>query len=121
MRTNFDYLKNNPEFSTFADTAISAEKIILMDSGSSILNSRRAMEFAVKWMYSIEDELDKPYQDNLYSLMREEQFVNLVPADILKRMEYIRRCGNDVAHTNKKLGRDEAMLCLENQIGRAHV
>lgn len=114
MRTNFDYLKNNPEFSTFADTAISAEKIILMDSGSSILNSRRAMEFAVKWMYSIEDELDKPYQDNLYSLMREEQFVNLVPADILKRMEYIRRCGNDVAHTNKKLGRDEAMLCLEN-------
>ena len=114
MRTNFDYLKNNPEFSTFADTAISAEKIILMDSGSSILDSRRAMEFAVKWMYSIEDELDKPYQDNLYSLMREEQFVNLVPADILKRMEYIRRCGNDVAHTNKKLGRDEAMLCLEN-------
>mgnify|MGYP000127313828 FL=1 len=50
MITNFDYLKKESEFSTFADTAISAEKIILMDSGASILNSRRAMEFAVKWM-----------------------------------------------------------------------
>lgn len=26
----------------------------------------------------------------------------------------LRRCGNNVAHGNKKLGRDEAMLCLEN-------
>lgn len=58
MITNFDYLKKESEFSTFADTAISAEKIILMDSGASILNSRRAMEFAVKWMYSVDDELE---------------------------------------------------------------
>lgn len=114
MITNFDYLKKESEFSTFADTAISAEKIILMDSGASILNSRRAMEFAVKWMYSVDDELEMPYKDNLYSLMKSEQFEDLVPTDVLKRMEYIRRCGNDVAHTNKKLGRDEAMLCLEN-------
>lgn len=28
MITNFDYLKKESEFSTFADTAISAEKII---------------------------------------------------------------------------------------------
>lgn len=114
MITNFDYLKKESEFSTFADTAISAEKIILMDSGASILNSRRAMEFAVKWMYSVDDELEMPYKDNLYSLMKSEQFEDLVPTDVWKRMEYIRRCGNDVAHTNKKLGRDEAMLCLEN-------
>lgn len=29
-------------------------------------------------------------------------------------MDYIRRSGNNAAHSNKKLGRDEAMLCLEN-------
>ena len=29
-------------------------------------------------------------------------------------MDYIRRCGNSVAHSNKKLGRDAALLCLEN-------
>lgn len=31
MITNFDYLKNEPKFSAFANVAISAEKIILMD------------------------------------------------------------------------------------------
>ena len=114
MITNFDYLKKESGFSTFADTAISAEKIILMDSGASILNSRRAMEFAVKWTYSVDDKLEMPYKDNLYSLMHADQFMDMVPTDVFKRMEYIRKCGNDVAHTNKKLGRDEAMLCLEN-------
>ena len=48
MVTNFDYLKNEPEFSAFADVAVSAEKIILMDPSASIINSRRAMEFAIK-------------------------------------------------------------------------
>lgn len=37
MRTNFDYLKKEPKFSRFADVAISAEKIILMDPEASVL------------------------------------------------------------------------------------
>lgn len=114
MVTNFDYLKNESKFSAFADVAISAEKIILMDPEASIINCRRAMEFALKWMYSIDKGLEMPYQDNLQSLMNTEEFRQIVGTDIWKRMEYIRRCGNNVAHSNKKLGRDEAMLCLEN-------
>ena len=114
MITNFDYLKNEPKFSAFANVAISAEKIILMDPEASIINSRRAMEFAIKWMYSVDKALEMPYQDNLQSLMNEEEYRQLVGADLWRRMDYIRRCGNNVAHGNKKLGRDEAMLCLEN-------
>lgn len=72
------------------------------------------MEFAVKWMYSVENQLDMPYQDNLQSLMNAEDFRDIVGYDIWKRMDYIRRCGNNVAHNNKKFGRAEAMLCLEN-------
>ena len=94
--------------------AISAEKIILMDPEASIINSRRAMEFALKWMYSVDAELEMPYQDNLHSLMNAEEYRQIVGPDLWKRMDYIRRCGNNVAHSNKKLGRDEAMLCLEN-------
>lgn len=114
MVTNFDYLKKEDKFSSFADTAISAEKIILMDPESCIINCRRAMEFAVKWMYSVDDELERPYRDNLQSLMNTEEFRDIIGEDLWKRMDYIRRCGNNVAHTNKKLGKDEAMLCLEN-------
>ena len=114
MITNFDYLKNDPQFSTFANVAISAEKIILIDPEASILNSRRAMEFAIKWMYSVDSGLEMPYQDNLQSLMNTEEFRQMIGPDLWKRMNYIRRSGNNAAHSNKKLGRDEAMLCLEN-------
>lgn len=114
MITNFDYLKKESKFSSFADVAISAEKIILIDPEASIINSRRAMEFALKWMYSVDEELERPYQDNLYSLMNAEEYRQIVGPDLWKRMNYIRRSGNNVAHSNKKLGRDEAMLCLEN-------
>ena len=114
MITNFDYLKSESKFSAFADVAIAAEKIILMDPEASIINSRRAMEFALKWMYSVDAELEMPYQDNLQSLMNAEEYRQIIGPDLWKRMDYIRRCGNNVAHSSKKLGRDEAMLCLEN-------
>ena len=114
MTTNFDYLKTEAKISAFADVAISAEKIILMDPEASIINSRRAMEFAIKWMYSVESKLEMPYQDNLQSLLNAEEYRQIIGPDLWKRMDYIRRCGNNVAHNNKKLGRDEAMLCLEN-------
>ena len=103
MITNFDYLKKDSKFSRFADVAISAEKIILMDPEASILNSRRAMEFAIKWMYSVDSELEMPYQDNLQSLMNAEEYRQIVGPDLWKRMDYIRRSGNSVAHNNKKL------------------
>lgn len=114
MVTNFDYLKDEPKFNTFADVAISAERIILMDPEASIINSRRAMEFALKWMYSVDKELEMPYQDNLQSLMNSEEYRQIIGQDLWRRMDFIRRCGNNVAHSGRKLGRDEAMLCLEN-------
>jgi len=43
--TNFDFLKNTPDFDTFSDVAISAEKILHIDVDSCVLNCRRAMEF----------------------------------------------------------------------------
>ena len=48
MITNFDYLKKEEKFIAFADVAISAEKIVLIDPEACIINCRRAMEFAVK-------------------------------------------------------------------------
>ena len=114
MTTNFDYLKTELKFAAFADVAISAERIVLIDPEACIINCRRAMEFAVKWMYSVDSALELPYQDNLQSLMNNEDYREIVGPDIWKRMNYIRQSGNHVAHNNKKLGRNEAMLCLEN-------
>ena len=113
--TNFDFLKNEPQFTAFADAAIAAEKIYSIDSEACVINCRRSMEFAVKWMYSVDSELVMPYQDTLISLMSEESFRDIVGTDIWRRMDFIRRVANIAAHSaNKKTSQDQAELCLEN-------
>ncbi|MFR1523442.1 MAG: DEAD/DEAH box helicase family protein [Coprococcus sp.] len=111
---NFDFLRDEPRFAAFAGVAISAERIILIDPDVCILNCRRAMEFAIKWIYSVETSLETPYQDNLHSLLNSEDFRDYVGNDLWRRLDYIRRKGNSVAHNNRRQGFDEAMLCLEN-------
>lgn len=112
--TNFDYLKKESKFDTFSDVAIAAEKILSIDIASCVINCRRAMEFAIKWMYSVDSSLIRPYQDNLISLMSTEEFRDIVGADLLKRMDFIRKMGNNAAHSGRKLSEDQAVLCLEN-------
>ncbi len=112
--TNFDFLKADSSFASFADAAISAEKILHIDPSACIINCRRAMEFAVKWMYSVDADLTLPYPDNLRNLMYNEDFRDIVDKDIWRRMELIRKNGNDTAHTAKKATDALARLCLEN-------
>lgn len=112
--TNFDYLKSEPQFQTFADVAISAERIIHIDPEASIINCRRSMEFAIKWMYSVDQSLIRPYQDNLLSLMHTDEFKDIVDKNLWKRLDFIRRTGNNAAHNGKKTTFDEASLCLQD-------
>lgn len=112
--TNFDYLKAEPKFSSFSDVAVCAEKIIHIDKAACVLNCRRAMEFAVKWMYSIDESLVIPYQDNLVSLLNTDEFRDIVDRDLWRRMDFVRRMGNNAAHAGRQITFDEAALCLQN-------
>ena len=113
--TNFDFLQSEPAFSSFAEVAISAERIYAIDPEACVINCRRAMEFAVKWMYSVDSGLTMPYQDTLISLMSDEEFRDLVGPDTWRRMDYIRRVANTAAHSSsRKVSSDQAALCLEN-------
>ncbi|MGI6028495.1 MAG: DEAD/DEAH box helicase family protein [Candidatus Heteroscillospira sp.] len=112
--TNFDFLLSDSQFSPFADVAVSAERILHIDPSACVLNCRRAMEFAVKWMYSVDGSLVLPYDDRLVSLMDNEDFRDIVGQDIWRRMKLIRQLGNNAAHTGKKITNEQAALCLEN-------
>lgn len=112
--TNFDFLKKEPQFDSFADVAISAEKILHIDMEASVINCRRTMEFAIKWMYSVDGSLVMPYQDTLVSLMSTEEFRDIVDPNLWRRLDFIRRVGNNAAHNGKKITLDQAKLCLEN-------
>ena len=112
--TNFDIFLTEPKFVSFAEVAVSAEKILNIDPAACVLNCRRAMEFAVKWMYSVDGELVLPWDDKLVSLISTDEFRDVVDANLLRRMDFIRKVGNTAAHAGKKISREQAVLCLEN-------
>ena len=89
--TNFDFLLAEPKFAVFADVAIAAEKILHIDPATTVINCRRAMEFAIKWIYSIDSSLEKPYNDKLVMLLNNEDFRDIVGADLWQRLNFIRR------------------------------
>ncbi|MBP3651506.1 MAG: DEAD/DEAH box helicase family protein [Clostridia bacterium] len=111
---NFSYLLSTPKFSTFAQAAVAAERIFAIDAAACALNCRKAMELAVKWMYSVDSGLEKPYDDRLVALMDASDFQDIVGVDIWRRMNYIRLKGNDAAHASVPVNEAQARLCLEN-------
>lgn len=113
--TNFDYLKEEKKFTAFADIAVKAEKIFHIDEEACVLNCRRALECAVKWMYSADAGLKAPaYNDSLNALMGTEEFRKIVGGELLNKIHFIRKVGNLAAHAGKKVKREQARLCLEN-------
>ncbi len=112
--TNFDLFTKEQDFAAFAEAAVAAERIYQIDPAACVLNCRRAMECAVKWMYSVDDALNPPYQDKLVSLMNTEDFRNIVDDNLLRRLDYIRLTGNAAAHVGRKITKEQAALCLEN-------
>lgn len=112
--TNFDLFTKEQDFAAFAEAAVAAERIYRIDPAACVMNCRRAMECAVKWMYSVDDALNPPYQDKLVSLMNTEDFRNIVDENLRRRMDFIRLTGNAAAHVGRKITKEQAALCLEN-------
>ena len=112
--TNFDFLTKDKQFDSFSSIAVAAEKTLHIDLSTCIINCRRAMEMAVKWMYSVDGSLELPYDENLASLMNNEDFRDIVGNDIWRRMKLVRQLGNDAVHEDKKFSVEQATLCLEN-------
>ncbi len=112
--TNFEFLKSNPRFAAFADAAVAAEKTLHVDAATCIVNCRRAMEFAVKWMYSADSALVLPYQEQLASLINTDAFKALLGRPLWLRVDFIRKVGNSAAHGGRKIKPGLATLCLRN-------
>lgn len=53
--TNFDFLKSKHIFKSFATSAVEAEKSLLVSPATCAILSRRAVELAVKWVYSFKN------------------------------------------------------------------
>ncbi|MCD7953190.1 MAG: DEAD/DEAH box helicase family protein [Synergistaceae bacterium] len=114
MPTNFDFLLQDPQFEPFAEVAVSAERVFSISQALCATACRTAMEFAVKWVYSVDKSLTMPYEDKLVSLISTEDFKDLLPTGMIAKLDYLRRIGNNATHNPKGVSRDQAVLALQN-------
>ena len=112
--SNFDFLKGKKNFESFTNACLEAEKSILVSPATTAILSRRALELAVKWVYSFDSDLVLPYQDNISSLIHSNSFIDLIDSEMLPLIRYIVKLGNVAVHTNSAIKRGEAILSLNN-------
>lgn len=114
MYSNFTFLKVNDLYTAFTNACLEAEKSLLVSPATCAILSRRALELAVKWLYSYDSDLMVPYQDNLSSLIHDNSFLNIIDRDLLPLLKYVIKLGNVAVHTNSNITWDEAVLSLHN-------
>lgn len=112
--SNFEFLKGKKNFESFTNACLEAEKSILVSPATTAILSRRALELAVKWVYSFDSDLILPYQDNISSLIHNNSFIELIDYEMLPIIKYVIKLGNVAVHTNANIKRGEAILSLNN-------
>ncbi|MDD6202964.1 MAG: DEAD/DEAH box helicase family protein [Lachnospiraceae bacterium] len=114
METNFDYLLTKTEYADFATQAVEAEKSLAISPATCAILSRRALELAVRFVFSYDAELQLPYQDNVSSLIHESTFRSIIEPRLFPMLKYTIHLGNVAVHTNSNIKRDEAIIALRD-------
>ena len=98
---NFDFLNGRQEFSLFAASAVEAEKVFATSSAMCVIGCRKALELAVKWVYTVDNGIQAPYKDNLSALIHEYTFKKQLPPLLFGKIKGIVAFGNIAVHTSK--------------------
>lgn len=112
--SNFDFLSRDKRFDTFSGAALAAENAFPADIAACIIMCRRALELAVKWLYSADSSLVKPYEETLSALIHTDEFRSLVKEDLFSRINYIRRTGSNAEHNPRSITKAQAVIALES-------
>lgn len=112
--TNFGFLSNITEYALFAQAAIEAEKVYASSPAMCAVGCRKALELAVKWVYSADKTIDMPYKDNLQSLIHEPTFRFALDDKTWGKLPFIIRLGNLAVHTERAVNKSDALLSLES-------
>lgn len=111
---NFDIFLNEKEFESFAQFAVAAENCYSTDTTACVDNCGRALDAAVRWMYSVDSDLKFSDNDALITLVYNDSFRTLIGDDLWRRINYIRQIAKTVSRKRKRFSSDQAALCLEN-------
>ena len=111
--SNFEFLKRKKEYTLFAPAAIEAEKIYASAPAMCAVGCRKALELAVKWVYSADKTMKMPYKDNLQSLIHEPSFRFAVDSNTWGKLPFIIKLGNLAVHTERSVQSSDALASLK--------
>ena len=110
--SNFLFLQS--QWPTIFETAQEAEMQVYRFTKSSTLMCRAAMEQMIKWMYDNDGDLQLPELPTLETMMYHPSFKSVVHSDsIINELTVIRKQGNVVAHTQKRVSAADAMANIK--------
>ena len=110
--SNFEFLSQNKEYALFASAAIEAEKVYASAPAMCAVGCRKALELAVKWVYSADNTMKMPYKDNLQSLIHEPSFRFAVDYNTWGKLPFIIKLGNLAVHTERSVRPGDALAAL---------
>lgn len=111
--SNFSFLHENTQYALFASAAIEAEKVYTSAPAMCAVGCRKALELAVKWVYSADNTMQMPYKDNLQSLIHEPTFRFSVDYNTWGKLPFIIKLGNLAVHTERSVQASDALASLQ--------
>ncbi len=109
---NFSFLSQQTEYALFSPACIEAEKIYSSAPAMCAVGCRKALELAVKWVYSADKSMTMPYKDNLQSLIHEPSFRFAVDYNTWGKLPFIVKLGNLAVHTERSVQAGDALASL---------
>jgi len=111
--SNFEFLTLKTEYELFAAACVEAEKVLISSPAMSAVGARKALELAVKWVYSADTTISMPYKENLQALIHEPSFRFALDGKTWGKIPFIIKLGNLSVHTDKKVSKSDAVLALQ--------
>ena len=107
--SNFTFLTN--EFETLRANSVKSETYAISDPDVSAICARKALESSVKFIYTVDPDLDKKFLKgkDLLRLTQNPEFTDIVPSEIVSEMHYVRKLGNGAVHSNEAVSSKSAM------------
>ena len=110
--SNFAFLK--AEWPDLHESAARVESLALTDSRACCFYARRTLELAIHWLYEHDQELKRPYDDNLSALIYETTFRDNLTRDLFLTVKPIKEIGNLAVHSRKPITERDALRATKD-------
>lgn len=95
------------------ETAQEAELHVYTKPMYSAFLCRKSLEEFVRWIYDNDKDVQLPYGTTLNSLLHEQSFKDVIPANQWNNINLLRKIGNNAVHTNEKTEPGKALSAVK--------